>query len=220
MTALFVALGIAVLTLLALLLWFVPHLLHQQALRSARENAQLREMLLDMLNEQEAVTLRQSQLSTSIAYLQDQLEQVVTSYKRPEVASKQTPTYTIVGPDQGALHQLEQRITALQSQIQFFLDNRNKAARLNYEQDNESWAYLLSLLAAIQDRVGAIQVQQTNTVVGLNARTLLEELEQEMHNLRTISEDIATLQWRLRRSLHDRETSMSGLRTRTSSGTS
>ena len=35
MTALFVALGIAVITLLALLLWFVPHLLHQQAQRSA-----------------------------------------------------------------------------------------------------------------------------------------------------------------------------------------
>jgi chromosome segregation ATPase len=220
MTALFVALGIAVLTLLALLLWFVPHLLHQQALRSARENAQLREMLLDMLSEQEAVTLRQSQLSTSIAHLQDQLEEVVTSYKQPENSGKQTPTYTLIGPDQASLNQLEQRISGLQSQIQFFLDTRNRAARHSHEQDNESWAYLLSLLAAIQDRVGAIQIEQTNSMAGLHARTLLEELEQEMHNLRTISEDIATLQWRLRRSLHDRETSMSVLRTRASGGTS
>ena len=47
MAALFVALGIAVITLLALLLWFVPHLLHQQAMRSANESARLRNMLLD-----------------------------------------------------------------------------------------------------------------------------------------------------------------------------
>jgi len=51
MTALFVALGIMVLALLALLLWFVPRLLQQQAVRVSDESAQLREMLLDLLSE-------------------------------------------------------------------------------------------------------------------------------------------------------------------------
>ena len=46
------------LRLLALLLWFVPHLLQQQATRVAGETSQLREMLLDLLSEQEAVTMR------------------------------------------------------------------------------------------------------------------------------------------------------------------
>ncbi len=76
MTALFVALGIMVLALLALLLWFVPHLLHQQATRVAGETSQLREMLLDLLSEQEAVTMRQTQLGSSIAHLQDQLSSI------------------------------------------------------------------------------------------------------------------------------------------------
>jgi hypothetical protein len=67
MTALFVALGIMVLALLALLLWFVPRLLQQQAVRVSDESAQLREMLLDLLSEQEAVTIRQTQLGAAIA---------------------------------------------------------------------------------------------------------------------------------------------------------
>jgi hypothetical protein len=37
-----------------------------------------------------------------------------------------------------------------------------------------------------------------------------------MQNLRGISEEIETLQWRLRRSLHERESNLSILRTRTS----
>src|SRR5258706_16127662 len=73
MNALFVALGIMVLALLALLLWFVPHLLQQQATRVAGETSQLREMLLDLLSEQEAVTMRQTQLGSSLSHMQDQL---------------------------------------------------------------------------------------------------------------------------------------------------
>lgn len=55
MTVLFIALGIAVLSLLALLLWFIPHLLHQSAMRSVSEMAGMRDMLLDILNELEDV---------------------------------------------------------------------------------------------------------------------------------------------------------------------
>lgn len=202
MAALFVALGIAVLTLLALLLWFVPHLLQQQALRSAGESAQLREMLLDVLNEQEAVTLRQTQLSTSISYLQDQLEQMVIA----------------PGPGGGAvadvaeLRRIEDRLGSLQQQLQSWLDQRSGAARQRVELDNESWGRLMELLAAIQDRVGTLSQDRVGAAVSAHATTLLEELEQEMGNLRSISEDIARLQWRLRRSLSEREVGTSVVR--------
>lgn len=208
MTTLFVALGIAVITLLALLLWFVPHLLHQQALRTASESARLRDMLLDMLNEQEAVTMRQSQLSASIAYLQEQLEQIVTTAQRDIGGRHNTPA------DQETLRLLEERIGAMQSQIQSWLDGRSRVQRSAQVQDNESWAHLMGLLSAIQDRLGALSVERTNATIGLQARGLLEELEQELEQLRTISDDITTLQWRLRRSLNERESSISGLRAR------
>jgi molybdopterin converting factor small subunit len=162
-----------------------------------------------MLNDQEAVTLRQQQLSTSIGQLQEQLQQMVASNQRDGVRS---------GPpaaDQAALKQLEERISAMQSQIQGWLDTRGRNQRQVQTNESESWAYLLSLLSAIQDRVGQLSVERTNASVGLHARALLEELEQEMQQLRGISEDIATLQWRLRRSLHERETNISSLRTRT-----
>lgn len=211
MTALFIALGIAVITLLALLLWFVPHLLHQQAQRSAEEAAQLRNMLLDMLSEQEAVTLRQSQLSSAMNTLQRQIEQVVTNTPRDQAAADPAV-------DPAALRQLEERIGAMQMQIQSWLDLRNRVQRNAGLSDNEAWANLLSLLAAIQERVGQLSVERTSASVGLHARVLLEELEGEMQQLRSISEDISTLQWRLRRSLHERESNISLLRAQSGSG--
>jgi hypothetical protein len=197
MAALFVALGIAVLTLLALLLWFVPHLLQQQALRSAGESAHLREMLLDVLNEQEAVTLRQTQLGTSMSRLQDQLEQMVV------VTGSQPGGASITNA--ADLRKIEERLGAVQQQFQSWLDQRNGAFRQRAEQDNEAWGRLNELLAVIQQRVGTLSDQRANNAVGVHASSLLEELEQEMGNLRSISEDIARLQWRLRRSLSERE---------------
>ena len=207
MTALFVALGIAVITLLALLLWFVPHLLHQQSLRNAREAASLRDMLLDMLSEQEAVTLRQSQLSSSIGYLQDQLETIVS------VAQREPARGQPALADPAAL-----RIGAMQSQIQGWLDTRARVQRSAQVQDNEAWSNLMSLLSAIQDRMGKLSTERVGSATGLQARVLLEELEQEMQQLRAISDDIATLQWRLRRSLNERETSLSVIRSHAGSG--
>jgi chromosome segregation ATPase len=206
MNALFVALGIAVITLLALLLWFVPHLLHQQAVRSAQEAADLRDMLLDMLSEQETVTIRQSQLSTAITHLQDQLEHAVSAASRDGERANEPLA------DEGALRLLEERIGAMQTQIQSWLDTRARAQRNALSHDNEAWANLMSLLAAIQDRVGALSTERTSATVSLQARVLIEELEQEMEHLRSISEDIATLQWRLRRSLNERESNISTLR--------
>ncbi len=204
MTALFVALGIAIITLLFILLWYVPHLLQQQATRNEQESSQLRLMLLDMLNEQEAVMQRQSQLSAAMTNLQQQLTQLTAT--PPQQAGGEI--------DMTAVRQLEERITALQQQIQRWIEARGQQQRQHEVNDNEAWANLLSLLAAIQERIAYLSTERTAVSAGLQARALLEELEQEMAHLRSISEDIATLQWRLRRSLHERETSVAQLRAR------
>ena len=215
MNVLFVAIGILVLTLLALLLWFVPHLLQQQATRMAGETAQLREMLLDLLNEQEAVTMRQTQLGSSLARLQDQIESIVQFKGNTALPDQQALVVAEAG-----IQQLEARLSELQRQLQGWIESRQNGIRARDMQDNESWAYLLSLLSAIQERVGALSQDRASALAGLQASTLLEELEQEMHNLRGISEEIARLQWRLHRSLHERGTNLSILRSRASNGAS
>lgn len=197
MPALFIVLGIAVLTLLALLLWFVPHLLQQQAQRAAGESAQLREMLLDLLNEQEAVTVRQAQLATSLSYMQDQLEQLIG---RPALAAPQP-----LLADNG-LRQVEQRLSDLQQQIEAWGRQARQAAP---SIDSESWSNLMSLLVAIQTRVGELSRDQEQrspeAEADQQARGLLEELEQELDSLHSIADDITRLQWRLRQSLGGRE---------------
>lgn len=210
MGPLFVALGIMVLALLALLLWFVPHLLQQQATRVAGETAQLREMLLDLLNEQEAVAVRQTQLGTSLSSLQIQLESIIDSGIAPARQAQALTTGASV-------EQVEVRLTELQRQITAWLDGRYQGDRQRTQQDNESWAYLMSLLSAIQERVGVLSQDRAGASAGARAGVLLEELEQEMQHLRAISEDIAKLQNRLRRSLNDHETGVTGLRSRVTS---
>ncbi|GAB4202629.1 MAG: hypothetical protein OHK0022_26020 [Roseiflexaceae bacterium] len=207
MTPLFVALAVLVLTLLALLLWFVPHLLQQQAARVAGETKQLREMLLDLLNEQEAVTLRQTQLGSSLSLLRGQIEQL----------AKTAPSAPAQLPD-AALHQLEQRLSDFQQEIQSWAERRARTDARSVAQDNEAWANLMSLLAAIQQRVGELSTDRSSALAGAQAHTLLEELEREMQHLRGISEDIEKLQWRLRRSLSEREVSVSHLRSHTREG--
>ena len=210
MSTLFVALGIMVLALLALLLWFVPHLL-QQATRVAGETTQLREMLLDLLNEQESVTIRQGQLNASLSNLQDQLSDIASAGNRALVVDQEASRVAESG-----MQQLEARLGELQGQIKEWADGRQFGARQRAAQDNESWANLMGLLASIQERVGTLSQDRASVMAGLQAGALLEELEQEMQNLRSISEEIETLQWRLRRSLHERESNLSILRTRTS----
>ena len=211
MSALFVALGIMVLALLALLLWFVPHLLQQQAMRVAGETTQLREMLLDLLNEQESVTIRQGQLNASLSNLQDQLSDIASAGNRALAVDQQTSRMAESG-----MQQLEARLGELQGQIKEWADGRQHGARQRAAQDNEAWANLMGLLASIQERVGTLSQDRASVMAGLQAGALLEELEQEMQNLRGISEEIEMLQWRLRRSLHERESNLSILRTRTS----
>src|SRR5438045_949291 len=121
MPALFVALGIMVLALLALLLWFVPHLLQQQATRVAGETSQLREMLLDLLNEQEAVTMRQTQLSSSLAQLQDQIELIAQSGS----GNLQMGQQAMIAAEAG-MQQLEARMSEVQGQIQVWMQGRQQ----------------------------------------------------------------------------------------------
>ncbi len=64
MGVLFTALAICCLVLLTLLLWFVPHLLQQQAQRNATELAQMRDMILDLLNDNEEILQRIAKLET------------------------------------------------------------------------------------------------------------------------------------------------------------
>ncbi len=213
MNALFVALGIMVLALLALLLWFVPHLLQQQATRVAGETTQLREMLLDLLNEQESVTIRQGQLNASLSHLQDQLSDIASAGNRALVVDQQASRVAESG-----MQQLEARLSELQGQIKEWADGRQQGTRQRAAQDNEAWANLMGLLASIQERVGTLSQDRASVMAGLQAGVLLEELEQEMQNLRGISEEIEMLQWRLRRSLHERESNLSTLRMRTSNG--
>ena len=213
MSALFVALGIMVLALLALLLWFVPHLLQQQATRVAGETGKLREMLLDLLSEQEAVTIRQTQLGSSMAQLQDRLTEIVQGATAMHAEQTQTPPMA-----EQTAQQLEQRLSDIQTQIKDWTEGRQHGARAKAAQDNEAWAHLMRLLATIQERVGALSKDRAQVMAGLQAGALLEELEHEMRNLRSISEEIAMLQWRLRRSLNERESNISVLRTRAMSG--
>jgi regulator of replication initiation timing len=196
MTALFVALGIMVLALLALLLWFVPHLLQQQAARVASETSQLREMLLDVLNEQEAVALRQSQLGASLSNLQGRIEALAQAVSVARASDQIGDTNA---------QQLELRLSQMHAQIEEWLNTRQRDTQLRTMQDNEAWANLMSLLSAIQERVGALSRDRATALAAVQAGHLLDELEREMQHMRSISDDIAVLQQRLRHSLNEHE---------------
>jgi hypothetical protein len=149
MTGLFVALGIAILVLLTILLWFVPHLLQQQEQRVLNESAQLREIISEMINEQEAVAMRQVQLGSSISYLQDQMEQLGLN----DSTQGQRLLTTL---DPNAIQSLEARVSGLQGQF----ENYVHVLRQHDSQENESWFYLLNLLSAIQERLHALSQAQ------------------------------------------------------------
>ncbi len=145
MTGLFIALGMAILTLIVILLWYMPHLLQQHWTQVTQESAQLREMIGEMINEHEAVSMRQVQLGTSISYLQDQLEQIITI----NVSDEGENQYMLTTTDPQALAALESRVASLQNQIDRYVQLSQMRAR----QDSESWVHLLSLLDAIQERI-------------------------------------------------------------------
>jgi hypothetical protein len=157
MLGLFVALGIAILTLLVILIWFVPHLLQQQTRQSSDEWFQLRDIISDMLNEQEVVTMRQGQLGTTVFYLQEQFNQLAQT----EHPAQYRPTPQLPDPANAELDELKQQVQLMQGQIATYM----KQAEAGTKQDNESWAYLLTLLSAVMDRIGELSEQQKQLTI-------------------------------------------------------
>lgn len=163
MLGLFVTLGVTILTLVVILLWFVPHLMEQQSRQSSREAAQLREMLYHLLSEQEIVSIRQGQLGTSLSYLQDQVELA------EKVRNARGNEGRRVAPDAPPvdLRELEERVRTMQIQLEAY--RRTEQART--EQDNTSWAYLLSLLTAMQERMHELSSQTKPPAIQKSVRT-------------------------------------------------
>ncbi|NJK78796.1 MAG: hypothetical protein HC893_03030 [Chloroflexaceae bacterium] len=153
MFGLFVALGIAILTLLAILLWFLPYLFQQHARSMAQETASLRELIGEIITEQEAVSMRQVQLGTSVAFLQDQFEQM--SRLSNHAASTQTVSTALLESD--VILSIEHKLTTLQTQ----LDEQHSQHRRRVQQDAESWMYLMDLLGAMQEQMRSLSTQHT-----------------------------------------------------------
>lgn len=210
MEPLYVAIVAAIvlnLLLLIGLLLFLPRLFRRQDVRTSEEATRLREMLLDVLSEQEAVTLRQAQIGSSLASMQTQIGQIsenpATATLSPEVLA-----------EAAGFPQLDRRIEALQGQIGVYFEQSGQAQRDQRIQDSQSWTHLLGLLATMQDRIAVLNtaVEQQQPQMNLAANQLLAELDGEMQNLRTLADEIASLQWKLRRSVLERETSLAALR--------
>lgn len=195
--------------LLVGLIVMMPRIMTRQESRATEEAARLREMLLDVLSEQEAVTLRQAQIGSSISYMHDQIGQIAQADHAATVS---------ISPEQIAeatgLPQLQHRIEALQGQLGEWFDTGKQTQQKQRVADSESWGNLMGLLATMQDRIAvlnqAIEVQQAQPTIA--ADRVLEALENEMQGLRGIADEIASLQWKLRRSVIERETSLASLR--------
>jgi len=194
--------------LLLVAIFSILRILSRQESRGSEESARLREMLLDVLSEQEAVTLRQSQIGSSLNFMNDQLNELQHTGRSTAVALSAEEIAAASG-----LPRLEQRIEALQGQLGEWF-RAGAQTRQDQVANAESWAHLLGLLATMQDRIGelnlAVAAQQSQPAIA--ADRVLEALESEMQGLRSIADDIASLQWKLRRSVIERETSLASLR--------
>lgn len=211
MTLVFFLLSAALLLLAVLLLWFVPHLLSQQEQRASREALRLRQLLADVLGEQEAVALRQSQLGTSLSYLHDQLEQLHTSWPATVEELVTQPAAT----SRPLLEQMDQRLVTLQGQLEGWMHDRKGRLQSVSAQENESWAYLMSLLGSMQDQLGVAEGRgprhpggprpaADNGGAPADGSRVITDLRDELASLQTISAEVAALQWRLRRTLTTR----------------
>lgn len=202
------AIVLNVLLLLGLVI-MMPRIMSRQENRATEEAARLREMLLDILSEQEAVTLRQAQIGSSLSFMHDQIGQIATAEHGATLSISPEEIAAATG-----MPQLQTRIDALQGLLGEWLHSGAQAQQQQRTVDNESWGNLLGLLATIQDRMAvlnkAVAAQQQQP--SLMADRMLESLEHEMQSLRSIADEIASLQWKLRRSVIERETSLASLR--------
>lgn len=202
------AIVLNVLLLLGLVI-MMPRFMNRQESRATEEAARLREMLLDVLSEQEAVTLRQAQIGSTISYMNEQIGQIANTEHASTVSISPEEIAAATG-----LPQLQNRIEALQGQLGDWFQHGVQTQQTQRVADAESWTNLMGLLATMQDRMAvlnqAVTLQQAQPAIA--ADRVLEALETEMSSLRGIADEIASLQWKLRRSVIERETSLASLR--------
>ena len=192
----------------------MPRWLRRQDHQAADEATRLREMLLDVLSEQEAVTLRQVQIGSSLSSLQDQIGRL------GEIEPARLNLSAANLAEAAGIPRLERQIEALRQQVGTRFERDADEARVRQSEDrarrleeSQSWSNLLGLLATMQDNIASL-----NDAVGRQpqadtaADRLLLELDAEMQNLRTLADEIAGVQWKLRRSVLERETSLAALR--------
>lgn len=190
------------------LIIFLPRLFRRQDSRAAEEATRLREMLLDVLSEQEAVTLRQAQIGAALGLVQDQIGQLAET----------SPASIELSPaalaEAAGLPRLERRLEALHGQLGSWFETGQREQRETRGYDNQNWTNLMGLLATMQDRIATLNtaVEQRQPQTNVAAQQLLLELDSEMQNLRALADEIAGLQWKLRRSVLERETSLAALR--------
>ena len=199
------ALVLNVLLLVGLIVW-MPRLFRRQDGRTSEEATRLREMLLDVLSEQEAVTLRQSQIGSSLINVQDQIGKLADT-------TPQGLNLSAEGLAEAAgISQLDQRVAALQSQLGSLFERTSGEQHERQVRDSQSWSSLLGLLAAMQDRIATLSVAVEQPRSSQATDRLMQELDNEMASLRSLSDEIAGFQWKLRRSVVERETSLAALR--------
>jgi hypothetical protein len=188
----------------------VPRWLRQQDNQAAQEATRLRQMLLDVLSEQEAVMIRQAQIGSTLASMQGQIEGIAEN-EPLSLQLSQEKLAEVTG-----MPQLDERLAALQGMIGSWVD-RSAAEQqtVMHEQqvkESQSWGNLLGLLATMQDNIASLNVAVTQPQGNVAADRLLQELDAEMQNLRMLADEIASLQWKMRRSVLERETSLAALR--------
>lgn len=189
------------------LIILLPKLLQRSDSRAADEALRLREMLLDVLSEQEAVTLRQNQIGAA-------LTQVNRDVAR--IADAEQPAVSPLALAQAAgFPQLERRIEALQGQLGTWFEERATVQHSTQVTDAQSWGNLMGLLASMQDRIAVLNnavTQKAQPQLSVANEQLLSDLENEMQQLRGLADEIAGLQWKLRRSVLERESNLATLR--------
>ena len=193
--------------LLVGLILLLPRLLRRQDSRVEEEATRLREMLLDVLSEQEAVALRQAQIGSSLSSMQARIE---------KLAEAEPPRLNVSTRDlaeAAGIPQLEQRIESLHAQFGAWFDHSASEQHAQQINESQSWSFLMGLLATMQDRIAALNVAvEQQPQANVAADRLLQELDNEMQSLRALADEIGGLQWRLRRSILERETSLAELR--------
>ena len=203
----------AIITNVLLLVGFgllVPRWMRRQDTYAAQEATRLREMLLDVLSEQEAVALRQAQLGSSLASMQNQIGKLAEA---GPAGVRLSPT-TLA--EAAGVPQIDQRLAALQGTLGTWIEHstaeQQAAQHAQQVRESQSWGNLLGLLATMQDHIASLNAAVAQPQGHVAADRLLQELDAEMQNLRMLADEIAGLQWKMRRSVLERETSLAALR--------